>query len=141
MANTTEHARHGFTPEQMAWLEKQFEAHAERLGSDRDSLLVTRLGAHAEPLRSDHGGEVSMLKWAIGGLFVLGIAATGYLSSQIRSVEDELRTEIGAVRNELREEIADNREGIADNRAAIADLGKGLARIEAILEERLPRDR
>ena len=54
--------------------------------------------------------------------------------AEIGSVREELRTEIGSVRNELRGEIA-------VNRAAITELANGLARIEAILEERLPRDR
>ncbi len=56
----------------------------------------------------------------IGGVLVaLGIAATGFLYSEIGSV----------------------REGVGENRAAISELAKGQARIEAILEERLPRDR
>ncbi|MXW87273.1 MAG: hypothetical protein F4Z55_15795 [Boseongicola sp. SB0667_bin_21] len=111
MADTTESARHGFTPEQMDWIEKRLEAHANRSGNDRS-------------------GELSMFKWAIGGLFVLGLAPAGYLATEIHSVETGIRAEIAVYR-----------EGIAEHRAAIADLAKGLARIEAILEERLPRDR
>ena len=111
MADRTEPARHGFTPEQMDWIERRLEAHANRSGGDRS-------------------GELSMLKWAVGGLFVLGLATAGYLSTQIQSVETGLRAD-----------IAVNREGIAENRAAITDLAKGQARIEAILEERLPRNR
>ncbi len=57
------------------------------------------------------------------GLLALGLAVSGFLW-----------TEIGSVRTELREEIR-------ENRAAIAQLAEGQARIEAILEERLPRDR
>ena len=59
--------------------------------------------------------------WLIGGLVAAGLAVSGVLWS-----------EIGSVRAELREEIR-------ENRAAIAELAKGQARIEAILEERLPR--
>ena len=125
MSDTTEPTRQSFTPEQIDLLEKRFKAHAERLGTNRV-------------------GEISMLKWAIGGLFVLGIAATGYLSTQIRSVEEELRTEIGSVEEELRTEIEsvrdELREEITANRTQIAELARGQARIEAILEERLPRN-
>ncbi len=118
MAGTTEPARHGFTLEQMDWIERRLEAQANRSGGYRS-------------------GEISMLKWAIGGLFVLGLATAGYLSTQIQSVETALRGEIA----ESRDAIAENRNAIAENRDAIADLAKGLARIEAILDERLPRDR
>lgn len=117
LADTTEPTRHGFTPEQMDWIERRLEAHTNRYRSG-----------------NDRGGELSMLKWAIGGLFVLGLATAGYLATQMQSVENELRTEIGSVREELRGEIA-------ANRSAIAELAEGQARIEAILEERLPRDR
>ena len=111
LADTTESARHGFTPEQMDWIEGWLEALAIRSNGDRS-------------------GEVSMFKRATGGLVVLGLATTGYLSAQIQSVEDGLRGE-----------IAVNREGIAENRAVIADFAKGLARIEAFLDERLLRGR
>ena len=46
---------------------------------------------------------------------------------------DFIRAEIGSVREVLRRMIA-------ENRAGIAELAKGQARIESILEERLPRD-
>ena len=68
--------------------------------------------------------------WLFGGLFAAGLAVSGVLWS-----------EIGSVRAELREEIRENRTAIAVNRDAISELAEGLARIEAILEERLPRDR
>ena len=68
--------------------------------------------------------------WLIGGLVAIGIAVASILWS-----------EIGAVRAELREEIRENRDAIGANRDAIAELAKGMARIEAILEERLPRGR
>ena len=68
--------------------------------------------------------------WLIGGLVAIGLAVAGMTWAQIGAN----RVEIGSVRAELLEEIHANRD-------AIAELAKGQARIEAILEERLPRDR
>ena len=59
--------------------------------------------------------------WITGGLTALGVVAFGVL-----------RAEIGSARAELQQEVR-------ENRAAIAGLAKGLARIETILNERLPR--
>ena len=67
--------------------------------------------------------------WLIGGIVAIGIAVSGVIWA-----------EIGSVREEVREEIRANRDAIAANRDAIAELAKGQARIEAILEERLPRN-
>ena len=61
--------------------------------------------------------------WLIGGLVAIGLAVSGVIWA-----------EIGSVREEVREEIRANRD-------AITELAKGQARIEAILEERLPRNR
>ena len=55
--------------------------------------------------------------WLPGGIIALGIAANGILYSEIRS----------------------GRGAIAASMAAVAELAKGQARIEAILQERLPR--
>ena len=52
------------------------------------------------------------IMWIIGGLTALGVAAFGVLWVEIR-----------------------------ENRAAVVELAKGQARIEAILDERLPRPR
>jgi hypothetical protein len=71
--------------------------------------------------RPIHGFDRTTLMWLIGGLVAIGIA-----------VSSVLWAEIGSVRAELRDEIR-------ENRTAIAELAKGQARIEAILEERLPR--
>ena len=75
--------------------------------------------------------------WMFGGLLALGLVVSGVLWAEVGSVRTELRTElraeIGSVRTELRAEIR-------ENRAAIAELAAGIARIEAILVERLPRD-
>ncbi|MCY4306204.1 MAG: hypothetical protein OXC62_15730 [Aestuariivita sp.] len=86
------------------------------------------------------GFDRPTMMWIIGGLTGIGIAAFGILWSEIGSVRDELRTEISSVRDELREEISSVREEVKENRARIVDIATGLARIEAILEERLPRN-
>ena len=132
MADAMELTKNGFTREQADALWKTFGQKAER-SFDRSTLM-----------------------WLIGGLTGLGIFLAGViwaeigtaqneLRSEIGTVRDELRSEIGTVRDELRSEIGTVRDElrgeIRENRAAIADLAKGQARIEAILEERLPRDR
>ena len=103
---------HGFTAEQSAWLAAQFSAAQSNTGFDKATI-----------------------KWMIGGLTALGLAAVAFLWSEIGSVREELRTEIGSVRAEVREnraEIGSVRDQVQANTAA-------LARIEAILNERLPR--
>ena len=96
-----ETAEHGFTPEQVAWLERRFG-----------------------PARPDRGFDRTTIMWLIGGLTGLGVAVSGALYSEIGSVRDE----IGSVRGE----VAAVRDQVQANTAA-------LARIEAILDERLPR--
>ena len=120
MADDTERTRHGFTQEQLAFL---FETLAPKTepGFDRSTLL-----------------------WLIGILVAIALAVSGVIWAEIGSVREELRAEISSVRGEVssvRAEIGSVREEIRENRAAIAELAKGQARIEAILEERLPRDR
>lgn len=66
MADAAE--RHGFTPEQIAFLEKTFER---------------KLSNHF---------DTPILMWLFGGLVVLGIAASGFLWTEIRSVRAELGT-------------------------------------------------
>ena len=105
MADATERTRHGFTREQVEFLQETFAKKAAQ-GFDRPTQM-----------------------WLIGGLVAIGIAAFGVIWAEIGSVREDLRAEIGSVRDEIRE-----------NRAAIAELAKGQARIEAILEERLPRN-
>ncbi len=107
-----ETAEHGFTSEQMAWLEWRF------------STLQ----------RIDRSLDRATIMWIIGGLTALGVAVSGVLYSEIGSVRDELRAEIGSVRDELRDEMGSLRDQVQANTAA-------LARIEAILNERLPRNR
>ena len=80
--------------------------------------------------KSAQGFDLPTLKWLIGGIVAAGLLVSGFLW-----------TEIGSVRTELRTEIRENRDAISANRDAIAELAKGVTRIEAILEERLPRDR
>ncbi|MYF38119.1 MAG: hypothetical protein F4219_05025 [Gammaproteobacteria bacterium] len=122
MADAAE--RHGFTREQIEFLR-------ETLGRP-----------------SAQGFDRPTLKWLIGGTVAAGLAMSGILWAEIGSVREELRAEIGSVRaeigsvrTELRAEIRENRVAISANRDAIAELAKGQARIEAILEERLPRAR
>ena len=116
-------AKETFTQEQIAWLERRF-------GPGRST--------------GESGYDKGTLRTVAAGLFALGLAATAFLYSEIGSVRDELRGEIGFVRDELRSElraeigsvrgeIGSLRDQVQDNRAA-------LARIEAILDERLPRD-
>ena len=89
------------------------------------AFLFETLAPKTEP-----GFDRSTLLWLIGILVAIALAVSGVIWAEIGSVREELRAEIGSVREEIRE-----------NRAAIAELAKGQARIEAILEERLPRDR
>ena len=104
MADASEGTSHGFTREQLDYLQEQY-ARKNAQGFDRSTLM-----------------------WLIGGLVAIGIAVSSILWA-----------EIGSVRAELRDEIRENRTAISANRDAIAELAKGQARIEAILEERLPR--
>ena len=116
--------RHGFTREQIEFLQETFAR------------------------KSAHGFDRPTLKWLFGGTVAAGLAVAGLLWAEIGSVREELRAEIGSVRAEIgsvRAEIGsvrtELREEIRENRAAITELAKGVTRIEAILEERLPRDR
>ena len=118
MADAAERTRHGFTREQLEFLREEFGRKAAE-GFDRSTQM-----------------------WLIGGLVVLGLAVSAFLWAEIGSVREDLRAEISSVRGEIgsvREEIRENRAAISANRDAIAELAKGMARIEAILEERLPR--
>ncbi len=81
----------------------------------------------------------------IGGVLVaLGVAATGFLYSEIGSVREELRNEIGSVREELRTEIGSVREELRTETDSLGSQiqanSAALARIEAILNERLTRN-
>jgi len=58
------------------------------------------------------------MMWIIGGLTAIGILAFGVTWNEIGSVREEVK----------------------ENRVRIVDLANGLTRIEAILEERLPRN-
>ena len=71
-----------------------------------------------------HGFDRPTQMWLIGGLVAIGLAVAGMIWGQIGS---------------NRAEIRENRAAISANRDAIAELAEGIARIEAILEERLPR--
>lgn len=83
-----EAVKHGFTSEQLAWLEKRFDA--------------------VRPV-ADRGFDRATIMWIIGGLTALGVAVSGVLYAEIGSVRDQVQANAAA-----------------------------LARIEAILGERLP---
>lgn len=68
------------------------------------------LAAQFSVAQSNTGFGKATIKWMIGGLVAIGIAVAGVIWSEIR-----------------------------ENRSAVTDLAKGQARIEAILNERLPR--
>ena len=118
MADATE--RHGFTREQIEFLR-------ETLGRP-----------------SGQGFDRPTLMWLFGGLVALGLAVSGLIWAEIGSLRGEIgsiRGEIGSVRGEIGSVRSELSAEIKENRAAIAELAKGQARIEAILEERLPRAR
>ncbi len=112
----TDAAEHGFTPDQVNWLDRRFGAGPHLVGQ---------------------GFDRSTIMWMVGGLVAMGIAAAGGLYVVLGDRIDSVRTEVQSVRTE----IQSVRGEIRENRAAIAELARGQARIEAILEERLPRDR
>ncbi len=116
-------AKDAFTPEQVVWLEKRINAAWSQ---------------------AERGFDKATLMWIIGGLTALGVAASAFLYNEIGSVRDELRTEIGTVRDELRAEIGTVRDElrveIGTVRTQVSDNRASLARIEAILNERLPRN-
>ena len=83
------------------------------------------------------------MRWIIGGVAAVGLTTFGLIWSEMSSIREDIgsiRGELGSVRMERREEIVSVREEVKENRARITDVATGLARIEAILEERLPRN-
>ena len=113
MVDATEQARHGFTREQIDYLQEMFLRKSAQ-GFDRPTQM-----------------------WLIGGLVAMSLAIAGAIWAEIGSVREELRGEISSVRDE----ISSVRDETRENRAAISELAEGQARIEAILNERLPRGR
>ncbi len=73
--------------------------------------------------QDDSAGQRRSRPSARYGLAAAGLAAFGILWAEIGSVRDSPRAEV------------------RENRAAIAEIAKGLARLEAVLQERLPKDR
>ena len=112
-------AKDTFTQEQIAWLERRF-------GAGRST--------------GESGYDKGTLRTVAAGLFALGLAATAFLYAEVGSVRDELRAEIGSVQHELNAEIVSVRGEIGSLRDQVQDNRAALARIEAILDERLPRD-
>ena len=87
---------------------------------EQEAWLERRFGA-SRP--ADRNFDRATIMWIIGGLTALGVAVSGVLYSEIGSLRDEFRGEIAGVRDQVQANTA------------------ALARIEAILDERLPRDR
>lgn len=65
-----ESAKHGFTPEQLAWLEKRFNA--------------------VRPI-ADRGFDRARIMWIICGLTALGVAVSEVLYAEIGSVRDQVQ--------------------------------------------------
>ena len=90
--------KHGFTGEQLAWLKAQFSAATSNTGFDKATI-----------------------KWIIGGLAALGIAAFGVLYAEVGSVRGEVgsvRSEVGSVQGE----VSNVRDQVQVNTAALARL-------------------
>lgn len=104
---------HGFTKEQVNWLD-------QRISFSISSATIP-------------GSEISLLKWVIGGLFILGLTTAGFLFAAIKSVS----AEIGSVR----EEIGSVRKEIGSVRENVSDLAQSVARIEGLLEALLEERR
>jgi len=102
----TDVVNHGFTQEQISWLDQRISF----------SVSSARI----------QGGEISLLKWVIGGLFALGLATAGFLFAEIKSVS----AEVGSVR-----------EGIGSVREDVSELAQSVARIEGLLEALLDERR
>ena len=141
----------------MEWIEKRIEALVLRPQADRGAevamlkwiiggvvvlgmavagYLATQINSVEDALRTE-------IQWAEDALRTEIKLVDDTLSAEIELVEDTLSAEIKLVEDELRTEIQSVedvlRKEIAANRAAIGNLEQGLERIEAILEERLPR--
>ena len=82
------------------------------------------LAAQFSAARSNAGFDKATIKWMVGGLVAIGIAVAGAIWSEIR---------------ENRSAITELAKGQAELAKGLAELAKDLARIEAILNERLPR--
>ena len=71
-----EAAKHCFTPEQLAWLEKRFDA--------------------VRPV-TDRAFDRATIMWIIGGLTALGVAVSGVLYAEIGSVRDQVQANTAAL--------------------------------------------
>ncbi len=113
------------------------------LGVAATGFLYSEIGFVREELRTEIGSvrtEISSVREELR-------TEIGSVRTEISSVREELRTEISSVREELRTEISSVRTEIGSVRTEISSLrnqiqanGATLARIEATLNERLPRD-
>ena len=84
------------------------------MASDRDSIF-------------ERVYDKGTIKWLLGLLTAIWLAAFGVVYAKMDSTEKGLRAEIAAVRDD-----------VASVRADVASNGERLARIETLLQERLP---
>ena len=128
MADTT---THGFTREQLAWLDK-------RVGRAQDDNIAF---------------DKATTKWFIGGIIALGLTASGFLYSEIRSLREDFQSMQGDIRtmqgviHTMQGDIKTNQEEIRllreDNKSLKEQVQANtaaLVRIETILDERLPKN-
>ena len=121
-------------------------ATATRSEATRLKALSSRRAEAVGPLRETGrrgGTDQQRLRQGAGGSAAEGVRAEG--RAGLRPHDDDVadrRTDRAgvAVSGVIRAEIGSVREEIRENRARIAEFAKGLARIEAILEERLARE-
>ena len=97
--------KHGFTGEQLAWLKAQFSAATSNTGFDKATI-----------------------KWMIGGLAALGVAAFGVLYAELGSVRGEVgsvRSEVGSIRSEvgsIRSEVGSVRSEVGSVRSEVGSV-------------------
>ena len=151
-----ESRNHTFTMEQIAWLDSRYRAGATSQSSDLASIkwiagVLVVLGL------ATVGFLWTEIRNVQESILVLGQdlrEENAILRQEFREenviLRQEVREEIGILRQEvgeeidiLRQEVSEEigilRQEIRENRADISSLRENVSRIEAILEERLPR--
>ena len=95
---------HGFTPEQLAWLDRRVNS------------------AHPDSIAFDK----STIKWLIGGLTTLGLAVSGILYMEISSLQET----IGSMQNDIRTIQSD----IKTNQANIQSIQADIQIVQAVIQ-------
>ena len=137
----TDVTTHGFTPNQITWLETRFNrAPSTHVGFDRPTIM-----------------------WLLGGLAIFGLSVSGVLYSETRSVQEDvnsmqgdirvMQTDIDGMKTDIRGMKTDIRgmktdiDGIREEQVALKVQVQAntaaLLRIETLLNdlnERLPKD-